>query len=70
MTTAQAILRSVVSWHVSSQHKARRNALLASTALAQLSHERREVEEFLVAHAGQRAATRSLPAAPWVAEGT
>jgi hypothetical protein len=41
-------------WHVESQQRSRRNALLASTALTQLSHERREVEEFLDEHARRR----------------
>ena len=32
--------RPVLAWPVDSQHSARRNALVASTALAQLRHER------------------------------
>lgn len=48
--------RAVVAWPVSSQHVARRNALVATTALAQLRREREEVEEFL----DQLAASRAL----------
>ncbi len=44
-------LASVLRWPVESQQRARRNALLASTALTQARHERHEVEEFLDAHA-------------------
>jgi hypothetical protein len=40
-------LSQLRSWHVRSQHEARRNALLASTALAQRRRERVEVEDFL-----------------------
>lgn len=45
------ILGSVAAWHVTSQQHARRNALVASTALAQCRRERVEVEEFLAARA-------------------
>ena len=37
----------VVRWPVESQHRARRNALVASTALAQRRAELDEVEQFL-----------------------
>ena len=47
MTTPRSIVRTVLGLQVGSQQRARRNALLASTALAQQSHDRREVEEFL-----------------------
>ncbi|HET6626022.1 MAG TPA: hypothetical protein VFG63_06495 [Nocardioidaceae bacterium] len=40
-------LGQLPSWPVRSQHVARRNALLASTVLAQRRRERVEVEEFL-----------------------
>lgn len=41
---------AVGRWHISSQHRARRNALVAATALAQRRRERLEVEEFLASH--------------------
>jgi hypothetical protein len=44
-------LATLLRWPVESQQRARRNALVASTELAQLRHERNEVEEFLDAHA-------------------
>jgi hypothetical protein len=44
-------LAALLRWPVESQQRARRNALVASTELAQLRHERNEVEEFLDAHA-------------------
>ena len=57
MRTARMII-GVLSWPVASQQQARRNALLAATALAQAAHERRETEEFLAAHAGRPPADR------------
>ena len=62
MTTPRSIARTVLSWQLGSQQHARRNALLASTALAQRSHERREVEEFLETLAHRRA--QAAPQAP------
>lgn len=62
MSTPHAILRSVLWWHVESQQQARRNALLASAAMARLSHERREAEEFLQTHARRRAAVADADA--------
>jgi hypothetical protein len=53
--TPRSMLRSLLSWPVGSQQTARRNALIASTALAQLNHERAEVERFLEEHARRRA---------------
>ena len=44
-------LATLLRWPVESQQRARRNALVASTELAQLRHERNEVEQFLDAHA-------------------
>ena len=38
---------SMAGWRLDSQQRARRNALVASTALVQRRHERVEVEEFL-----------------------
>jgi hypothetical protein len=41
---------AVRGWPVASQQRARRNALVASTALTQRRRELVEVEEFLAAH--------------------
>ena len=43
-------LRRVTEWHVRSQQVSRRNALVASTALAARRLERVEVDEFLDRH--------------------
>jgi hypothetical protein len=40
-------VRELARWHITTQFGARRNALLASTALAQRRRERDEVERFL-----------------------
>ncbi len=56
MTTVRGLVRTITHWHVDSQQQARRNALTASTALIERSHERREVEAFLESHARQYAA--------------
>ena len=61
-TQAMRWVLGLTSWHVGSVEVARRNALVASTALAERRQERRDVEEFLTAHrarwdAGRRAAT-------------
>lgn len=50
-------------WPVESQLRARRNAMIASTALAQRRAELDEVEEFLGSHHDSR------PAAPHAAHG-
>jgi hypothetical protein len=42
-----APLRAVSRWHLTSQYGARRNALIACTALAQRRRERDDVEQFL-----------------------
>ena len=52
-------LRRLLAWPVESQQGSRRNALVASTALAQLRSERREVEEFLEALARSRDLARA-----------
>jgi len=44
------ILGAVAAWPVASQQQARRNALLASTALTDRRRERLEVEDFLAHH--------------------
>jgi hypothetical protein len=46
-------LVTLLRWPVESQQRARRNALLASTALTAARVERDEVEEYLDAHARQ-----------------
>lgn len=43
-------LQALGRWPVASQQRARRNALLASTALTQARHERDEVEEYLAGY--------------------
>lgn len=53
-------LRSLLTWPVDSQHAARRNALVASTELAQLRHEWAEVERFLDEHERRRTADRTV----------
>ena len=44
----------MAAWHVTSQQQARRNALVASTALTQRRRELLDVEEFLAEHAARR----------------
>ena len=51
--TLTRLLTSAATWHVTSQHQARRNALVASTAMTKQRRERDEVEEFLAAHAAR-----------------
>jgi hypothetical protein len=53
---------SAASWHVTSQHRARRNALVASTALMQRRRELDDVEAFLAGHAARHEAVRTLGA--------
>ena len=49
-------------WRIlTGQQHARRNALMACTALAELRRERLEVEEFLAEHAGHRALRTPSP---------
>jgi hypothetical protein len=50
MSVLRTLLHPVLGWPAGSQQRARRNALVASTALAQLRQERHEVEEFLAVH--------------------
>ena len=52
--TAPAL--AVLRWPVDSQQHARRNAMLAATALTDRRREALEVEEFLADHARKRAA--------------
>jgi hypothetical protein len=51
--TLTRLLAAAMTWHVTSQHRARRNALVASTALTQQRRERDDVERFLAAHAAR-----------------
>lgn len=50
------LVTALRTWPVASQQQARRNAMIASTALAQRRAERDDVEDFF--------ASRDLPAAP------
>ncbi|MGZ4447633.1 MAG: hypothetical protein ACXVEC_12940 [Nocardioides sp.] len=47
MNLVKPIVSPLLRWPVESQQVARRNAMIASTALAQRRAEREEVEEFL-----------------------
>jgi hypothetical protein len=49
-------LRAVVGWPVASQQRSRRNAMIASTMLAESRRERVETEAFLLAEEGRREA--------------
>ncbi len=61
---APRLVRTVLSWPVESQQHARRNALVASTALTRLRVERQEVEDFLAEHERRRTARAAAAAAP------
>ena len=54
------MLEAAVGWGQTSQQQARRNALVASTALLQRRQERIEVAAFLVDHAAARAVAAQL----------
>jgi hypothetical protein len=56
------LVGAATSWHLTSQQGARRNALVASTALMQQRAERLEVEHFL-GDLGLRHAAPARPAA-------
>lgn len=61
------ITRRAARWHVHSQETARRNAMVASTALTQRRVELDEVEEFLALHRRQfdvRAVQAGQPGQP------
>ena len=62
-TQAVRWVRGVTSWHVGSVEVARRNALVASTALAQRRQELRDVEDFLATHRARWDAGRRATAA-------
>jgi len=59
VTPAQ-LIRSFGHWHVHTQEVARRNALVASTALAERRRERVEVDEFLSSLEARSAAATIL----------
>ena len=73
MSGPLAVVRGVLSWPVG-QQKSRRNAMVASTALAGLREERAETEEFLARHARHRSAAGPVrvgaPTAPEAGAGT
>jgi hypothetical protein len=51
-------LRAVLAWPVASQQRSRRNAMVASTALAERRRERLDAEQFVSAHARRHRARR------------
>ncbi|HEX6878095.1 MAG TPA: hypothetical protein VF165_20730 [Nocardioidaceae bacterium] len=55
------LVQALGQWHVHSQRVARRNALAASTALADRRRELDDVEQFLATRAAARAAGSHLP---------
>jgi len=59
---------ALLRWPVESQQTARRNAMVASTALARQRAEREDVEEFFATHPS-RVDEDALPAAARVASG-
>lgn len=61
--TPWRLVGAAASWHVSSHQRARRNALVASTALMQRRRERLDVEEFLDAYAAGHTAAATVAAA-------
>lgn len=56
MMRTRQLATTVLGWPVGSQQRARRNALVATTALTRQRIERDEVERFLEAHARRVAA--------------
>ena len=60
LSFASRAAQALVAWPLSSQHAACRNALVASTALAERRREREEVEDFLERHHAARAARGTL----------
>lgn len=57
-------LQVISTWAVSSQQQARRNAMIASTRLAQRRAERIEVEDYLAHRTAQHEARHDAPPAP------
>ncbi|MGH8964839.1 MAG: hypothetical protein ACRDXB_05855 [Actinomycetes bacterium] len=62
---ALTAVRHVAEWHVRSQQTARRNALIASTALADRRRQRIEVDEFLEDYSRRRGRTATDQVAGW-----
>jgi hypothetical protein len=58
--TPWRLVNAAANWHVASQQQARRNALVASTALTARRQEQRDVDDFLA----ELEARRSTPALP------
>ncbi len=54
--TPPTLAVAVDRWAVSSQQRARRNAMIAATECAQRRAEREDVDDFLAAHASAAAA--------------
>jgi len=52
--------RQLTEWHVRSQHISRRNALVASTALAERRRQRVDADEFLDSLARRRNGSTTL----------
>jgi hypothetical protein len=64
MTAIQLLMtatRRAARWHVHSQEVARRNAMVARTALTQRRAELNEVEAFLASHQRRHAARSRIP---------
>jgi hypothetical protein len=58
--TPWRLVTAAAHWHVTSQQHARRNALVASTALMQRRRDLQDVEDFLAEHAART--TSPVPA--------
>jgi hypothetical protein len=63
MYTPAHLVAAAVRWPVESQQRARRNAMVASNALARRRVERAEVEEFLATRVERLARGAAAPAA-------
>ena len=59
----RAALRRAVGWPVESQQRARRNAMIACTSLAQRRAQLTEVERFLAAPSSTRSVSEAPPSA-------
>ena len=64
MHLVDSTIGAVRRWPVESQQRARRNAMVASTALAQRRAEREDVEEFLASAGRAVAGRRAQEVAP------
>jgi hypothetical protein len=63
MIVWSTLVTALTQWPVESQQRARRNAMIASTVLAQRRAELDEVEEFLAGLGGDRPAEDAAQAA-------